>query len=94
MAKYLSRFLSVVFVLLIVLIDYNAWESSITNPSASMGAMIAFIFLQIPYMVIVGVIYLVHNSKKNNSQFLLEHLLVVSISSVTLLITTFILVNI
>jgi hypothetical protein len=93
MAKYLSRFVSVAFILFIGLIDYRAWESSITNPSASMGAMIAFIFLQIPYILIVGVIYLVHNSKKNNSQFLLEHLLVVSISSVILLITTVILVN-
>lgn len=94
MAKYISRFLSVVFVFLILLIDYHAWESSITNPPASMVAMTVFLFMQIPYMVIVGIVYLVLLSLKKNSRFMLEHLLVVSISSFVLIITTFILINI
>ena len=94
MAKYLSRFISVAFVLSIGLIDYRAWESSIDNPPAAMAAMISFIFLQIPYIVVVGIVYLVQYTKKKNYQFVLEHLIVASTASFVLIITTFILVNI
>ena len=94
MAKYLSRFISVAFVLCIGLIDYRAWESSIDNPPAAMAAMIFFIFLQIPYIVVIGIVCIVQYSKKKKYQFVLEHLIVASIASVVLLITTFILINI
>lgn len=94
MAKYFSRFISIAFVFAIGLIDYRAWEASIENPPAAMAAMISFIFLQIPYLIIIGIICLILNYKKRKYQFVLEHLIVASVASVTLLITTFILINI
>lgn len=94
MAKFISRFFSVIFVMLIGLVDFRAWEDSISNPPAAMAAMIFFIFLQIPYIVIVGILYLIQKHKKKRNNFLLEHLIVVSVASVGFLIITFILMNI